>query len=89
MTTAVIEALDIPGSAHDNLAQALRSIWDGRVALVWTRNDIARICDLNNWKRPDLAACDELLDSLLLETDGVTTATIEGRLRDAGLAVPE
>jgi hypothetical protein len=89
MTSAVIEALGLPETKRAVVAQALRSQWDGKVALVWTRTDIARICDQNGWKRPALNACDDLLDSLQLETQGVTTETIEARLRDAGLAVPE
>lgn len=89
MTAAVLEALGLPESKREAVSAALRSQWDGKVALVWTRADIASICDRNFWKRPSLEDCDTLLDSLLLETNGVTTETIEARIKDSGLAVSE
>jgi hypothetical protein len=87
MTSRVAEALNLPADKRNAVADALRAAWDGKVALVWTRTDIARICVRKGWQRPALDACDALLDSLLLDTDGVTTVMIEARLRSAGLAV--
>lgn len=88
MTVAVLDALSLPDTKRELVATALRTHWDGKVALVWTRTDITRICDLNGWKRPDVDAADAFLDSLLLQTAGVTTDTIERLLCEAGMAVP-
>ena len=89
MATAVLKATGLSESRWKEVAQAISSVWDDKVALIWTREDIVRVCDEQGWARPTSRDCNKVMESILLETDRAVENTIAKHLRDEGLTVPK
>lgn len=72
------------------MVEALGIVWSGRIAIVWDRSAVVRVCAKEEWLRPTAKECDAVLEALLLDAgpDGVTAADVAARLRDLKLDRP-
>ena len=90
MTHAVIQYLGLPLSKVDLVREAIQSEWVGRIAFVWSRADVARICQFNDWAYPDADECDAVLTGLMVDatSKGICEADVIAQIKEQQLDRP-
>lgn len=90
MAKAVIKYLELPEAKLGVVREALQSQWRGRVAFVWCRADVVRLCKWNGWAYPSAAECDAVLTGLMLDATprGVTEDDVITQIKEHKLDVP-
>jgi hypothetical protein len=91
MARAVAEELDLTEAQYDEVRSALMNEWRGAVAIVFTRDDVALVCERNGWVRPSLDEADQVLEALMSEDygGGVTLDTVKTVIESLGFNRPE